>query len=625
MRAGLAAALLLAAALAEPAGAQSFPKDAGALDVRAFGATGDGKTDDTQAILGALTASGEDTGPSFWQDRIIYLPDGVYRVSAPLMKRYRSGGFGSGFLLIGQSRDHTIIRLDDHAPGFSDQAHPKAVIFTSSKLLDGNATSGGKDYVALGEGNDAYENFIENLTVEIGQDNPGAIGIDFHGNNVDAVRHVTIRAPAGSGAVGLSMTRKWPGPTLISDVAIEGFTVGLATDQTEYGLTFEHLHLRNQTQTAIRNHQNSLSIRDLDLDGPTEAIINSGDKAFLAIDGGHAEADSPAALIRNDGYVAMRRFQLGRVETSGILHGMNDWQPISVPDWLPPSAEAPAAPALPAEQWGSPARFGATGDAAQDATEALRQTMASGAAVVYLPHGTYMISDAIEIPATVQRIVGMNSTLRVTPKRQPKFQRSGGMMRVAAAGPPLTIERLAFDNSNQGDQLAVELAADRELVLRDVVSAGTTLLDRKAAGGRAFLEDVCCGRILLAGPKPVIARQFDTEGGGIRIADRGAPLSILGLKTEGVSVILDNSDGAHTDIFGGLVYMVRDAADATIPAFHNTDSWLAAAFVEESLRANSRYQTYIGPAANSQRASVPAAYFPARGFGRFIPNLIDQP
>jgi hypothetical protein len=161
--------------------------------------------------------------------------------------------------------------------------------------------------------------------------------------------------------------------------------------------------------------------------------------------------------------------------------------------------------------------------------------------------------------------------------------------------------------------------------LRDVVSAGTTLLDRKAAGGRTFLEDVCCGRIQLAGAQPVIARQFDTEGGGIRIADQGSPLSILGLKTEGVSVILDNSAGAHTDIFGGLVYMVRDGADAAIPAFHNTDSWLAAAFVEESLRANSRYQTYIGAVANSQREAVPVGKFPARGFGRFVPDLIDQP
>jgi len=158
-----------------------------------------------------------------------------------------------------------------------------------------------------------------------------------------------------------------------------------------------------------------------------------------------------------------------------------------------------------------------------------------------------------------------------------------------------------------------------------VVSAGVTLLDRKAEGGRVFLEDVCCGRMQIAGPRPVLARQFDTEGGGVRILNVGSPLWILGLKTEGVSIILDNSAGGHSDIFGGLVYVVRDGADATIPAFHNTDSWLAASFAEESLRAASRYQIYIGPTGDSQRSSIPVTGFPQRGLGRFVPTLIDEP
>ena len=619
------AALLLALLLAGPAAAQVFPKDAGAIDVRAFGAKGNGRDDDTQALLGAIAASGEDTGATFWQDRIVFLPDGVYRVSASLVKRYRTGAFGCGMILVGQSRERTIIRLEDHAPGFSDAQHPKAVIFTSSKLLDGSATGGGKDYVGLGEGNDAYENFVENLTVEVGNGNPGAIALDFHGNNVDAVRHVTLRAPPGSGAVGLSMTRKWPGPTLVEDLTVEGFAVGLATAQTEYGLTFEHLHLHNQSQSAIRNQQNALAIRDLDVQGPAAFIVNGGDKAFLAIDGGRVEAASPEALIRNEGFAVLRRMTLGGIEMSGTLQGGGDWHPFAVPDWIPAAADPPPPPLAAPEQWVSPARFGATGDPAQNATEALRAAMATGAAVIYLPHGTYMIDDGVEIPATVQRIVGMNSTLRVLPRRRPTFQRTAGMMQALTAGPPLLIERLAFDNSNQGDQLAVELAANRDLVLRDVVSAGTTLLDRKADGGRAFLEDVCCGKLLLAGARPVYARQFDTEGGGVRIVDKGAPLSLLGLKTEGVSVILDNGAGAHSDIFGGLIYVVRDGPDQTVPAFHNTDSWLSASFVEESLRAASRYQAYLGPAGGAQRDVVPVTAFPARGFGRFVPDLVDQP
>ena len=607
------------------AGAQTYPKDSGYIDVRAFGAKGDGKTDDTQAILKALKASGDDMGPAFWQDRLVYLPDGTYRVSDTLLKRYSDGSFASGLSLIGESRDKTIIKLTDKAPGFGDAQHPKAVIFTASKIIDKkNPTGGGKDYATLGEGNDAYMNFVENLTVDVGAGNPGAIAVDFLGNNLDAVRNVDLKAPAGSGAIGLSMTRKWPGPSLIANIAIDGFAVGIATAQTEYGLTFDHIKLHGQGQAAIRNDQNSLVFRDLVIDGANPVIQNTGDKGFLAIEDGHIEAADPAALFRNEGYVTLRKVALSGGEASGVLHG-KDWQPGAVPDWITALAEAPAPAKDTPEHWVSPARFGAIGDPNQDATQALRQAFASGAAVIYLPHGTYAISDGIDIPASVQRIVGMNSTLRVLPKRQPTFLRNTGMLRVPGEGQPLIIERLAFDNTNQGDQLALEQSGARELVLRDIVTAGTTLMDRKASAGRLFVEDVCCGKMTVAGPQAVIARQFDTEGGGVRVVNKGSPLSILGLKTEGVNVIVDNSAGGHADIFGGLAYLVRDGADSTIPAFHNTDSWLSAVLVEESLRTASRYQLYLGPAAGSQRPPVPVTGFPQRGFGRFIPNLVDQP
>ena len=130
---------------------------------------------------------------------------------------------------------------------------------------------------------------------------------------------------------------------------------------------------------------------------------------------------------------------------------------------------------------------------------------------------------------------------------------------------------------------------------------------------------MCCGRILLAGAKPVIARQFDTEGGGVRIVDKGAPLSILGLKTEGVSIILDNSAGAHTDIFGGLVYMVRTGPP--VPAFSNDGGWLSACFAEESLRPGSRYEVYLA----DQSRSIAADTFPSRGLAHFVPDLTAAP
>ena len=601
---------LVLAALPVPiltARAGPLPPDAGAIDVRDFGAKGDGAHDDTAALLKAIAASGADTGRTFWQDRPVYLPDGTYLVSDTLLKRYADGRFASGLFLVGQSRAHTIIRLADHAPGFDDPGKPRAVVFTTSKQIDGTPTSGGKDYPGLGEGNDAYMNFVEDLTIEVGEGNSGAIGIDYLANNLGAIRNVRLTAPGGSGAVGLSMSRKWPGPALIRNLSIHGFDTGIATAQTEYGLTFDHIRLNGQRSAAIRNDQNALSIRDLEIAGPAPAIVNQGGKGFVAVDGGKLES----AISAGTGMVVGR-----------ALHAPDQgWKPVAAAAWTPRPFDIAPPPELPPARWASAGRYGAAPDSPQAVTDGLRRAFASGEAVVYLPHGTYLIDDSVEIPATVRRIVGMNSTIRVAPGRKPGFSRTAGMLRVASGGESLSIENLAFDNTNQGSQLAVEVSGGRDVALSDIVSAGVVLLDRGKDGGRVHLENVCCGRIEIAGPKPVDALQFDTEGGGTRILNRGSPLSILGLKTEGVSTIVDNQDGARTDIFGGLVYMVRDPQGAPPPAFRNSGSYLSAAFAEEVLKPGNQYRVYLA----HDGGAVEPKDFPERGPGRFVPSLTAGP
>jgi hypothetical protein len=301
----------------------------------------------------------------------------------------------------------------------------------------------------------------------------------------------------------------------------------------------------------------------------------------------------------------------------GVLHG-TQWQPRhALSD--PPLVDAPPEPADPVALWVNALQGMHAGDQPRDITAALRRAMASGAATVYLPYGRYTISDAITIPPTVRRIVGMNASITVRPERDPNFVRDSGMFRIDQPGPPLRIERLAFDMTDLGDQLAVQVTARRDVMLRDIVTAGTSLLDRGANGGRVFIEDVCCGAMKIAGPSPVYARQLDTEGGDTRIINDGAPLTILGLKTEGDCTVLDNRNGARSTVLGGLVYIVHDA-DATIPAFRNANSSLQATFVEESLRPASRYAIYLRDAISQHE--VRADDFPARGYGRIVPWLV---
>jgi hypothetical protein len=300
----------------------------------------------------------------------------------------------------------------------------------------------------------------------------------------------------------------------------------------------------------------------------------------------------------------------------GTLQG-EQWRSRSPPSDVtledaPPVTEEPTA------RWVNVLRDVGTADDGQDITAALRQTLASGAATIYLPYGRYTISDAIVVPATLRRFVGMNASITVRPERNPDFARDHGMIRIERPGPPLAIDRLAFDMTDLGDQLAVELTARRDVTLRDVVTAGTSLLDRGSDGGRVFIEDTCCGNMRLSGPQPVYARQLDTEGGNNRIVNEGSPLTILGLKTEGDCTVLDNRNGARSLILGGLLYIVQDA-EAKVPAFRSKNASLQASFVEESLRQGSHYITYLQ--GSEARRPIRAASFPPRGFGRIVPWL----
>ena len=137
-----------------------FPVDSGVVDVKvAYGAKGDGVTDDTAALQRAIT----DEANGF---KVLYFPNGTYLVSDKISQ----GGDkrkAKARTLQGQSQAKTVIRLKDGSPGYDNAANPKPLLSS----FDGGSTG------------EAFHNQIFNLTFDIGAGNPGAIGAQFMANN----------------------------------------------------------------------------------------------------------------------------------------------------------------------------------------------------------------------------------------------------------------------------------------------------------------------------------------------------------------------------------------------------------------------------------------------------------
>ena len=144
-----------------------FHPASGVFDAREnFGAVGDGKHDDTAALARAL----RDTPP----DATVYLPAGTYLVSDTI-------GFRQFRIMAGESREKTIIKLKDNAPGFTDAQKPKPVV----RCLFNN--------------NQSIANYIEHLTIDTGRGNAGAVALRYNAHNQGWCDSLTLRS--GDGAV----------------------------------------------------------------------------------------------------------------------------------------------------------------------------------------------------------------------------------------------------------------------------------------------------------------------------------------------------------------------------------------------------------------------------------------
>jgi hypothetical protein len=179
-----------------------FPKDAGVIDVTKapYYAKGDGIADDTDALQKAL-----DDHPS--NNRIIYLPNGTYLVSHQiefgLSRRFhpkdnidgRDGKHQRLTILQGQSRDKTIIKLQDNCADFQETGIQKDQEDLGRPKVRGVVWTG--ENVAQ-----HFRNAIRNLTVNTGKGNPGAAGVQFNASNQGCMHAVKIISEDGQGGIG---------------------------------------------------------------------------------------------------------------------------------------------------------------------------------------------------------------------------------------------------------------------------------------------------------------------------------------------------------------------------------------------------------------------------------------
>lgn len=554
-----------------------LPRATGYVDVReAFGAVGDGLTDDTAAFRRAFAALANKVPLAY---HTLYVPPGTYLLSDEIR--------WTRFLTVqGAGRDRTILRLLDHAPLYDDPSRPRPVV-----------SMGWTPWGEWGRGaGNVIGNYLFDLSIDTGRGNPAAVALDHHSNNHGAVERVDLRSGDGSGIIGLSFARPWPGPALIRHVRIDGFDHGVRLGSQEYSMTLEHIELVNQRVAGILVESNILALRGLRSRNRVPALVARGGNSMVTLldselSGG--EGDVPA--IRAEGGLYLRSVRTDgyapAVEKTVITYAGegHDRQPRrevrtvagpTIDEFVGDGIVCPRGAArgslkLPVEDppeipWGDVSRDWvnvwdfADRKAGDDWTPAIQAAIDAGRATVYFPQGGYECRGTVHLRGACRRLFGMNETSLVRPKEDTS-----------------TAPILVYDDPRAERAVVLERLAVRGLVH---ASPGTLILrhstsvpfHNRPGCGKLFLENVMAEGWHFDRPQHIWVRQWNPEShaAGPCITSRGATLWVLGFKTEYESSKLWAEGGARTEILGGFIYPIGKIPPDR-PIFRNTDSRMA--------------------------------------------------
>lgn len=523
--------------------------------------------------------------------RIIYFPKGTYLVSDTIcysFDRLRNG-LGSELdwciRLQGENREECIIKLQDHCRGFEYGMGRPVVSFIRGLFS-----------------NIAMSNFCRNLTIDVGTGNPGAIGLEFMGDNCAGVRDVTIRSsdPERRGQVGLSVSRRGATGCVFRNVEIEGFDEGVKITPPDGYLVFEKLHLKNQANRGMSiNDSAVVSIRGLRSDNSQPALSVKGIAAHVVLlDSNLAGGlDDAPAIEFQSGHLFLRnirtrdyRCALGLAYTPGwgtdpIVLEKDVEEYVSDPVCTLGKGQSirslnlpviePPVPAwnLDAGDWIHPGVFGAVGDGKTDDTQAVQRAMDSGKPVVYFQPGRYLIDAPIHIPASVRQVNFMFVEF-VSGKNMHDMKDRGMFTVTGESDEPLLMEDMFSFEMNFGHHYLIEQASKRTLVVRNVHAQSCAAYINSVPGGRVFLENICTTTGIFDDTyrqpcfvfrgQEAWCWQLDPEYTPDKIVNDGSTLFLMGFKTEGEGIAFTAKNRARMEVLGGILYFGGNNADPVV-------------------------------------------------------------
>ncbi len=560
-----------------------YPSDAGYVNVKNYGAVGDGVADDTDELQAALIGA---------VGGICYVPNGTYLISNTLQWQ---GASGPSLILQGQNTYNTVIKLQDDL-NFTD-----AMVWTGAM---GNA--------------DNYRNYVRNLTLNIGSGNPGAKGIQYMTNNTGSLADMIIRSEDGAGAIGLDMGyNNVIGPLLIKQLKVVGFDVGIRTNYSVNSQTFSNIILEGQRKYGFHNSGQVISICDLRSKNSVPAVYNQSGFMTLvdancvaglsenwAIKNDHLgtmfarniDTDGYGQAIENDAYWSLGGDANGPYVTEFVSHDVYTLWPQAESSLNLPIQDTPLVPWDQSfSDWANVRDYGATGNGSSNDAPGIQAAIDSGHTTVYFPQGDYDTWQTVEVRGNVRRLMGMESLFH-------RGQSSNTILYKVVNGTHPVVVFDLFKVKAADDISPIVNDSTRTLVVMHTKSNGSI----HTGSGDIFMEDVCSGftrRYQFNGGGDVWCRQLNCEARDTslpHVRNSGSNVWILGYKTEWCGDLLETKNGGYTEVLGHFAYSGIACDCDPYPVYINTDSSVSASMGACHYSTKTPHETVVKETQNGQ-------------------------
>jgi len=563
--------------------------------------------------------------------KIIYFPNGIYLVSDTVtyslenlsniyngLPKYE---MNRQIHFKGESRDGVVIKLKDNCKGFGYGTHKPVVSFMQAESSNLSMT-----------------NTFEDITIDIGCGNSGAVGLVFFGNNTGAVRNVVIKSSdiEHKGYAGLEVTHEIVSGCYVKNVTIDGFDYGVRCTPTRNFAVFEHINIRNQRKTGFYIDNTIISIRDLKSDNFVTGLRVMGQQAHMVLIDSEFKGGNPldaavncelgSCFIRNvntEGYENIVIYALENVYTNKYIEEyVSDKTysmfPCKVKSLSLEIKETPDGEwSNNRNDWACVDDFGAKGDGKTDDTEAIQKAMNSGKKFVFFQPEKYLINGTITIPENVLRVSFMFCDF-IAGERLKNSKNTGTFRVEGDSGDVLIMEDVFTWEKYHGFMHFIDHAGKRPLVLSDLHTQTGAMYFNSQEGGEVYIENSGCTlggdpyrdipAYAFKGQK-VWARHINPERSFCEILNDNSMLWLMGFKTENYGTAFKTVNGGFTEVLGGTISIGQNK---DLPAVMNDNSTVSVEASTNGYSMNDIFPIAVEETQNGVTKQLTHDLFPIR-------------